>query len=218
MMKSETASADVTALLLAGGQSTRFGEANKLLAPYDGRPLIAHVFTAVSHVTDTRVVIAIQASEQRRALSEAVSQPDIVRFVADDQALEGPIAAIYGGLKAIETQWALVCAGDMLLVSAEALRWLSAQHLSRHVDAVVSVNDGRIVEPLQALYRRDAVERTVETLARSVGVRSLLSSLNDVLEVRVANNPSEADASLTDINTQKQPAMLKDSREAAGGE
>ena len=213
-MRNETVFTDVTALLLAGGQSTRFGKPNKLLATYERRPLPDHVVTTVSRLTGSRPVIAVRSSEQREAISEALFRPNTIGFASDDRTLRGPIAGIYGGLDAVETPWVLICAGDMPLLSSEVLQWLSAQRPDRQVDAVVPVNDEGIVEPLHALYRRSAIETARETIAGGAGVQSLLSSFDDVLEVRMADAPPHRlGASLTNINTQRELAMLENSYE-----
>lgn len=85
-MRNETVFTDVTALLLAGGQSTRFGKPNKLLATYERRPLLDHVVTTVSRLTGSRPVIAVRSSEQRETISEALFRPNTVgiRFGRSD--------------------------------------------------------------------------------------------------------------------------------------
>lgn len=76
------ASASVGAVLLAAGRSSRMGGPNKLLARFDGVPLVRHSADrlAASGVTGIVAVIGHQATEMRRALAdtrvEVVVNPD----------------------------------------------------------------------------------------------------------------------------------------------
>ena len=62
--------AEVVAVLLAAGASTRFGTANKLVAEIDGRPLVRAVADAVlgAGVAEVVVVTGADAALIERAL------------------------------------------------------------------------------------------------------------------------------------------------------
>src|ERR671919_929991 len=62
----------IAALVLAAGQSRRMGQANKLLAPVDGGPMVAHAVDAMlaSRADPVIVVTGHQADEVRMALGE----------------------------------------------------------------------------------------------------------------------------------------------------
>ena len=88
-------------VVLAGGFSTRFGDAEKATAPLDGWPMIRHVVERLGRVTDGVVVNCReeQLDELRAALSEC---SDVVGFAIDPIPDRGPIAGIYTGLSAVD--------------------------------------------------------------------------------------------------------------------
>ena len=198
----------MTPLVLAGGHSTRFGRENKLLARHDGRSLLDHVVGTVRRAAAGRPVVAIQCPPQRPEIERGLTRPRDVRFVVDDSAFEGPVAGIFGGLEEVGTSWAFVCAGDMPLLRARAVRYLRAERPERQVDAIVPVLDGT-EEPLHALYRRRAVESIRADTAPDAGAHALLRKMDDVVRVAVSDAPALLEESLTNVNTQHQLTMLE---------
>jgi molybdopterin-guanine dinucleotide biosynthesis protein A len=198
----------VTPLVLAGGRSSRFGDRNKLLAQHGGRSLLHHVVRAVKRTTAGRPIVVMQNPSQRAVLERALARPADVRFAVDDPAFGGPVAGIFGGVDRIETPWVFVFAGDMPLLRPEAIRYLCGERSERQADAIVPVTDGTI-EPLHALYRRQAVEDVRVDTGPEAGARDLVGSLEDVVPVPVPEAPPALERSLTNVNTQQQLMMLE---------
>ena len=80
----------MTAIILAGGRSSRMGT-SKALLPFDDEPLIVHIVRRLQPLFGDIVVVA--APEQ-----ELPSMP--VTLVRDDVAYQGPVGGIYYGLRA----------------------------------------------------------------------------------------------------------------------
>jgi molybdopterin-guanine dinucleotide biosynthesis protein A len=194
----------VTGLVLAGGNSTRFGNQNKLLAEYNGQPLVDCVITTLCEVTEQEPEIAVQNAEQRDSIRAGLSNPGNVVFASDDPAFSGPVAGIYGGTRLATTEWIFVCAGDMPRLSSTAIRWLVTRRENRTDSAVVPVGHPDQYEPLHALYRRTALERIRETLSDGVGVQSVVASLDSVQEIRTSNGPPVLEESLTNVNSKNE--------------
>ena len=93
----------VTAIVLAGGRSARFG-GDKLAHDLDGRPVLAHVLERVQRIAADVVV---------------VRPPDVgddlagVRVVHDPEPFGGPLIGVLAGLEAAREPIALVVGGDM---------------------------------------------------------------------------------------------------------
>ncbi|MFB6151629.1 MAG: molybdenum cofactor guanylyltransferase [Haloarculaceae archaeon] len=67
---------DVRGVVLAGGDSTRFGEADKALADLSGRPLVAHVVGALADGTAGRPLVAVSTADEGDALRRALAEGD----------------------------------------------------------------------------------------------------------------------------------------------
>lgn len=136
----------VSAIVLAGGRSSRFGR-DKLAEPIDGRPLLHHAIDAVrSFVTEVLVVISPQATPPA-AMGVIV--------VRDPAPFEGPLAGLLAGLHAAHERAVLVVGGDMPDLLLEVVEMLLGELDEAGVEAVVLEHDGR-ARPLPMVVRRDA--------------------------------------------------------------
>ena len=115
----------VSALVLAAGRSMRMGPINKLLAPFGGRAMVRHVVEqlAGSSVRPVVVVTGHEAERVREALDGAGAS-----FVHNPAYREGLSGSIRTGLAALpeSAEAALVCLGDMPLVTSEHVERLVA--------------------------------------------------------------------------------------------
>ena len=96
----------VTAIVLAGGRSSRFG-GPKLIADLDGATLLDHALRAVAAVAQSILVSGPELPAQPDAAAGSI------RLVVDDGAFAGPLAALAGALRETSTELAIVVAGDM---------------------------------------------------------------------------------------------------------
>ena len=137
---------DFTAIILAGGQSTRMG-ANKALVPYLGKPLIqysidlARLFTA-----------DILISTNNRDLDHLGYM-----VVQDRLMVKAPLAGIHSGLLHSGTDWNLVLTCDMPNITRGLIDRLSAA-LDDSLRMVVPGHDG-FIEPLCGFYHRSLVRQ-----------------------------------------------------------
>ncbi|MET0384033.1 MAG: molybdenum cofactor guanylyltransferase MobA [Burkholderiaceae bacterium] len=95
----------ITGLVLAGGRGRRMGGVDKGLAPYRGRPLVAHAILRLAPQVREIMIsanrnVAIYESFGARVLADA----------CDDFA--GPLAGILAGLRAARTPWLAVVPCD----------------------------------------------------------------------------------------------------------
>jgi molybdopterin-guanine dinucleotide biosynthesis protein A len=138
---------DITAVILAGGQSRRLGR-DKAIEPFGGEPLIRRVIRrAVDAVGATDVVVVVADTARGDALPLDSSHRTAVDVYPDCGSLGG----IFTGLDSARTDWVLVVACDMPFLSAPLLAHMAG--LRAGADAVVPVVEGR-PEPTHALYSR----------------------------------------------------------------
>ena len=189
----------IAALILAAGRSRRMGEANKLLADISGQPMVRRVAETVLQ-SRARPVIAITGHEQDD-VRQALGRLDL-SFVENPDFADGLSTSLSAGIKALpeDTDGALVCLGDMPLVT------------SRHLDKLISAFDpeegrsicvptvrGKRGNPV--LWGADFFDRIAEVKG-DTGAKHLLGEYAEmVCEVAI-----DDDAVLTDIDT---PAALE---------
>ena len=167
----------VSAIVLAGGRSSRFGR-DKLAEPLDGRPLLDHAIDAVRpFATEILVVVAPSG---RSAV------PSGVRVVLDETAFEGPLAGLHAGLAEATGEIVLVTAGDMPQLVPAVAEAMLARLDPADVDAVVLSSGGQ-PRPLPMLVRREPAAKAASRLIES-GERRL-RSLVDGLGATVIDEP-----------------------------
>ena len=145
-------------LILAGGDSSRMGS-DKPGIPFPG--------------PKDRALICRGADQ----LAELAGSPIIAgrddygtgwRLVEDEPGIAGPVAGLIAGLASAASDWVLTLAADLPFPSPKLAEGLvGIAQLEQLAQAVVPEREGRL-EPLFAVYRRDAVQE-MRTLARQLG-------------------------------------------------
>jgi molybdenum cofactor cytidylyltransferase len=114
----------VAGVLLAAGTSSRFGDANKLLAPLDGEPLVRHAArTLVEAGLDPLVAVVGHQHDQVAAALDGLGFTVVTNPLYDD----GQATSVRRGVEALDGEAvdAVVFAlGDMPAVDPESVRAL----------------------------------------------------------------------------------------------
>jgi len=102
---------NLTAIILAGGESSRMGE-DKGLMFFEGKPMIQHVIDVVKPMVDHIIIIS-----NNRAY-------EVFGYAVYDDLIQGkgPLAGIYTGLRYSETDKNLVLSCDVPFVNKEVLQ------------------------------------------------------------------------------------------------
>jgi molybdopterin-guanine dinucleotide biosynthesis protein A len=152
-LNARTGSPNMEGVIVAGGHSTRFGEADKAVADLAGTPMIRRVADRLAGVVDALVVNC--RTEQVDSIREAMAgYGQDVRFAEDPDPDQGPMAGIRTGLRAVDAGYAFVAACDMPFVDPD----LAAHLFERAVDHDAAVpRVGEWFEPTHAVYRADAM-------------------------------------------------------------
>ncbi|MBW2277439.1 MAG: molybdenum cofactor guanylyltransferase, partial [Deltaproteobacteria bacterium] len=150
-----------TALVLAGGKSSRMGGVDKTLLEVDGRSLTGRVVDVVRPLFREVIVAS--------GVPGKFADLDGVREVADHERGIGPLAGMLAGLEACRTEWAFVVAADMPCLKESLIRRV-VESATPGVLAAAPRHD-RYREPLHAAYHRDVIveiERFLDEGRRSV--------------------------------------------------
>lgn len=159
-----------TAVVLAGGRSFRFGSP-KLAAELDGATILEHAVRAVEAVAG-EIVIAGPGT----ALPVPMTTARPVRFVADDPPFAGPLAALDGALRIVDSELAIVVGGDMPGLVPAVLEAMVDRLGSADVEAVV-LQDSTHRQVLPVAIRVGPA-RVAATEALTAGDRSLVRFLD----------------------------------------
>jgi len=132
---------EVSGVILAGGQSRRFGK-NKAFVKIDGIPLIEKVTAVMRSVFQYTVLITNTPADY--AHLDLPMQEDLIKGL-------GPLGGLYSALMTIPTQFGFCVACDMPHLNEKLIR--SIVELRDDFDAVVPRISGKM-EALHAVYHK----------------------------------------------------------------
>jgi len=180
----------VGAVLLAAGESRRWGAANKLLAPIDGKPMVRRTAEMIlaSSVRPVLVVTGHEAADVQAAL---VDLP--LSFHHADDYADGMSASLRAGIDAVpaDCPGALICLGDMPFVRPDTLDRLAQFHSGQA--AVFPTWQGKRGNPV--LLAR-SLFADVMKLTGDEGARTILRAIPD----QVAELPIDDPGILRDVD------------------
>ncbi len=139
----------IAAIVLAAGSSTRFGEANKLLAQIDGVPLAVRVIAAIKRggIADITVVTGHQSERVTAAVAGQAC-----RIVHNARHIEGMGTSVAHGVSSLaeDIDGVLIAQGDMPGVDGALIATLCRSFVEGGSDRVVYplLDDGRQGNPV----------------------------------------------------------------------
>ena len=140
---------DVTAILLAGGRSSRFGRDKSLLCWQD-RPIVERLAEQCAAVADEVLIVSNSPGKFRL--------PG-VRELSDRYPDMGPLGGLHAGLAEAAHPWVFVTACDMPLFHAALARDLLT--FTAYCEAVLP-RCGTRLQPLFSVLRREPALREAE--------------------------------------------------------
>jgi molybdopterin-guanine dinucleotide biosynthesis protein A len=174
--------AGVSAIVLAGGRSSRYGS-DKLSATLGGRALLDRGIESVATVAD-EVLVVLAPGDDRVLSPSAVA----VRRVVDPELHGGPLVGLLAGLEEAGQPLVLVTGGDMPTLSPGVLGAMIRALVASEVgtDAIVLASRGDR-PPLPAVLRTGAAtdvtrrlvgdgERRLRSLFERLPTRALAES------------------------------------------
>jgi molybdenum cofactor cytidylyltransferase len=139
--------ATVAGVLLAAGESSRFGEANKLLATVDGEPVVHRAARTLveSALSPLVVVVGHEADRVRAVLADLPFDVVVNGAYADGQATS--VRAAVEALPA-RVDAAVFALGDMPFVAPESVRALVTVYRAGRGSALAAAHEGRRGNPV----------------------------------------------------------------------
>lgn len=133
----------LSAIVLAGGKSSRMGR-DKALIEVDGVPLLKRTCDAARHCTDVIYVVTSWSDRYQSIVSD-------VQWI-EESSPRSPLIAFSEALTQVSTDWVLLLACDLPRLNGETLKECMAQ-LADVPIVVARSEEGW--EPLCGFYRRD---------------------------------------------------------------
>lgn len=168
----------VSALILAGGQSTRMGQ-DKGRLMFDGCSLITHVCTVAQDCFDFVFVITPSTQKYQDLL------PKKVQIIEEKIILPGresnfPLLGFYQGFNQLSSEWLLLLACDLPKLNSRVIwEWLEALKSVSSAAVALLPRGDKGWEPMCGFYRRQCLS-SLENYLASDG-KSFQNWLNQVV-------------------------------------
>jgi molybdenum cofactor guanylyltransferase len=144
---------DITAIILAGGKSSRMKQ-EKGLTPFNGKMLVEHVIAVAKKITGNIIIIT--------------SDPAYKQFgcpcIEDEMKDKGPLGGILTGLVNSSTQKNILLGCDMPFLSENILTGLINN--SGYEDVLITEHLGK-TEPLCSVYDRNCIMHLSQQLKQN---------------------------------------------------
>jgi molybdopterin-guanine dinucleotide biosynthesis protein A len=145
---------DITAFVIAGGKSKRFGS-DKLLYEFRGRPVIKHVVDSLAGVFSEIVIIADDID--KFGFLGLQVHADIIKGI-------GPVGGIYTALSISKTGKIFCFAGDMPNLDPLFIRFMI--DLPGDYDVIVPYTGNNYYEALHAIYSKNCLQLLKDNISK----------------------------------------------------
>jgi molybdenum cofactor guanylyltransferase len=193
---------EMTGVVLAGGQSRRFG-GPKAFAKFNGKYFFEIAVETLRAVVEDIYIVS------HPSLIDCFRQKTAEKVIMDDERYrgQGPLAGIYTVMKECEAEWIFVLPCDMPYMRPEVALKL-AEYANEKFDAIICAHFGRI-QPLVGIYHRRTCKQIEKLLqAKDNRMRSLFDRCHvryvteqdfweDETVFRNVNEPNECDDIVT---------------------
>jgi molybdenum cofactor cytidylyltransferase len=202
MTNTQTPNAQVGAVILAAGTSTRMGRAKQLL-PLGGTTVLARTIDNVRAAGLMEIVLVLGASAEaiRRQLPQSLLQG--LKVVVNQAFAQGMASSLREGLSALDSQTgaALIILGDQPFIRPQTLHQIMAEYRRSGAQIVIPAHQGKRGNPV--LLSRPVFPE-VMTLEGDTGCRAIFANrLDAILNVEV-----EDSGILLDIDNQEDYDLL----------
>ncbi|MFH6769121.1 molybdenum cofactor guanylyltransferase [Gaetbulibacter aquiaggeris] len=176
---------DITGIILAGGKSSRMGTDKGLLKLND-KCFIEYSMAAMKPLVSQILIVSNNADYDKFNLKRV---EDLIKEA-------GPLAGLYSGLTASDTEYNLVLSSDIPLIKTEILKKLMNE-CEDNFDVIQIMSNNKSM-PLIALYRKGC-EKVFNNLLKK-NERRLQVAVSQCKVKNIVLNPS-LELFVTNINT-----------------
>lgn len=162
-----------SAIILAGGSSSRFGQ-DKGLLPLSNKPLVKHILDRVDGIMDETIVV-VSGTAQAKSYAKIVGQD--VNVLIDVNDVHVPLVGALTGFSAAKGVYSVLLPCDTPMISEDVLKLLF--ELCVNKSAAIPRWPNGYIEPLQAVYNTKKASEAARSALDQGGLR--LQSMIDQL-------------------------------------
>lgn len=172
---------EIAVILLAAGNSRRFGEENKLLHLIDGKPMILHTLEKLSALGCGSVIVVTQYEEV-----EALARQVGAGVYYNPHPQEGISSSVKIGVKAnIQAKAWLFCVGDQPYLTLDTLEGLINTFLQQGKGIGAVSYEGKIMNP--CIFSRKYLDELLELQGDTGGKHIIVSHRDDTTLYQLFN-------------------------------
>jgi molybdopterin-guanine dinucleotide biosynthesis protein A len=159
-----------SAVILVGGNARRASGHEKYFFVYEGKTFIERLVGSLRSVVDEIILVARDPGQCGR-----FDHIPGIRCITDIRTGIGPVGGLHAGSLAAHGDLIFVSACDMPCIDTAVVAYLFSR-IDRY-DAAIPTWNPEMLEPLHAVYRRDALLKYLES-HDSLSLRALVGALN----------------------------------------
>jgi molybdopterin-guanine dinucleotide biosynthesis protein A len=139
---------NLTAVILAGGASTRFNGRIKAKIVIDGKTIISRILDTLGEIFDDMIIVTNDPEE--------FIEYNHCKIIGDLFLNKGPLGGIHAAMKASGRDALFVVAGDMPLLDKNIITLQTEFFINNKCDILIpQINNN--IEPLHGIYNRSLV-------------------------------------------------------------
>lgn len=163
----------IAAILLAAGESTRFGEDDKLMVDYRGKPMFAHAMQSVASLPFAHLIAVVRPLAVAPDMHRMLERRGYTLLVNDEPELGMSASMVMGVDHAVSLrcQGVLICLADMPNMAPTHL--IKVCNAAIDIRSIVASTDGLVPCP-PAFFGRSHFPDLLE-MKGDQGARALLS-------------------------------------------
>lgn len=127
---------NITAIILAAGSSTRFGDKNKLLKPFMDSSIFGHVVKTMTNLPIAEVILVTGYEHEK--IAEAIKHSN-VHIIHNSEFQTGIASSIKCGVSAAsqKTEGYMICLGDMPYITMEYIKNLLDTFINSQIPSII---------------------------------------------------------------------------------
>ncbi|MGK0186832.1 MAG: FdhD protein [Verrucomicrobiales bacterium] len=189
----------ISAVLLAGGRSTRMGE-DKAFVTVGGVPAWKRQMATLQALHPSEILVSAHAGQLFQGLVDA-------RLIYDEVEEQGPLGGLVTALRSASEDYVLVLGVDLLQMPQEFLQRLCAN--AENGSGMV-YRSGAYFEPLAALYPRSLLPQAERSLSEGqLSLQSLLSAAVESGLIQECALTISEKTYFSNVNTQEDLAAFR---------